>query len=56
MEPWCKSDITLQRLEGLIRRGLLCARTATEEWRLPSNEDVSPPPEGYIVSFARFHE
>ena len=23
---------------------------------LPSNEDVSSPPEGYVVSFARFHE
>ena len=56
MEPWCRSDVTLQRLEGLVRRGLLCARTATEEWRLPSNEDTSSPPEGYVVSFAHFHE
>ena len=56
MEPWCRSDITLQRLEGLIRRGLLCPWTTAEEWQLPGNEDVSLPPEGYVVSFARFHE
>ena len=56
MEPWCRSDITLQRLEGLIRSGLLCARTTTEEWRLPCDEDAPSPPNGYIVSFAHFHE
>ena len=56
MESWCRSDITLQRLEGLIHRGLLYPRTATEEWQLPSNEDVPSPPKGYVVSFARFHE
>ena len=56
MEPWCRSDITLQRLESLIRHGLLCARTATEEWRLPSDEDAMSPPDGYVVSFAHFHE
>ena len=56
MELWCRSDITLQRLEGLIRRGLLCPQTAANKWRLPGNEDVSSLPEGYVVSFARFHE
>ena len=56
MEPWCRSDITLQRLEGLVRRGLLCAWTAIVEWRLPGDEDVSSPPDGYVVSFAHFHE
>ena len=56
MEPWCRSDITLQRLEGLVRRGLLCARTATEEWRLLSDEDAPSLPDGYVVSFALFHE
>ena len=56
MEPWCRSDVTLQRLEGLVRRGLLCAQTTDEEWRLPSNEDVPSPLEGYVVSFAHFHE
>ena len=56
MEPWCRSDITPQRLEGLVRRGLLCPRTATEEWRLPGDEDEPSPPEGYVMSFAHFHE
>ena len=56
MEPWCRSDVTLQRLEGLVRCGPLCMRTNAEEWRLPGNEDVPSLPEGYIVSFAHFHE
>ena len=56
MEPWGRSSITPQRLEGLVHRGLLRPLTATEEWRLPSNEDKPSPPEGYVVSFARFHE
>ena len=56
MEPWCRSNITLQRLEDLIRRGLLCVRTTTEEWQLPSDEDALSPPNGYVVSFAHFHE
>ena len=56
MESWCRSDITLQCMEGHVHRGLLCAWTTTEEWRLPGNEDASSPPEGYVVSFAHFHE
>jgi len=56
MELWCRSDITLQHLEGLVRRGLLCARTTTEEWRLPGDEDALSPLDGYVVSFAHFHE
>ena len=56
MEPWCRSDITLQRLEGLVHRGLLCTRAVAEEWWLPGNEDAPSPPDGYIVSFAHFHE
>ena len=56
MEPWCRSDVTLQCLEGLVRRGLLCARTATEEWRLPGDEDAPSPPYGYVVSFTHFHK
>ena len=56
MEPWCRSDITLQRLEGQVRHGLLCPWTTVKEWQLPDNENVSSPPEGYVVSFAHFHE
>ena len=56
MELWCCSDITLQRLEGLIHHGLLCAWTTAKEWRLPDDEEVVSPPDGYVVSFAHFHE
>ena len=43
-------------MEGLIRRGLLHAWTSAEEWLLPSEEDLSSPPNGYVVSFTHFHE
>ena len=43
-------------MEGLVRRGLLYAWTATEEWQLPSEEYVSLAPDGYVVSFVHFHE
>ena len=56
MEPWCGSDITPQCLEGLVHCGLLCPLTAAEEWRLPGDEDASSSPDGYVVSFAHFHE
>ena len=56
MEPWCRSDVTLQRLEGLVSRGLLCAWTTVEEWWLPDNEEAPSLPDGYVVSFAHFHE
>ena len=56
MDLWCHSDITFQRMEGLVRHGLLRVRTLAEEWLLPGEEDVLSPPDGYVVSFARFHE
>ena len=56
MDPWCRSDITFQRMEGLVRRGLLRARTSAEEWLLPSEEELPSSPNGYVVSFAHFHE
>jgi len=43
-------------MEGLVRRGLLRARTSAEEWLLPGEEDLSSPPDGYVMSFAHFHE
>ena len=43
-------------MEGLIRRGLLRVRTSVEEWLLPGEEDLPSPPDGYVVSFAHFHE
>ena len=56
MDPGYKSNISTRCLEGLVHRGLLCAQTATEEWRLPGDEDALSPPDGYVVSFAHFHE
>ena len=56
MDLWCRSDITFQRMEGLVHRGLLRARTSAEEWLLPSEEDLPSPLDGYVVSFAYFHE
>ena len=56
MDPWCHSNITFQRMEGLVRRSLLRAWTSAEEWLLPSNEDSPSPPDSYMVSFAHFHE
>ena len=55
MDPWCRFDITFQRMEGLVHRGLLHVRTSDEEWLLPSNEDLPSPPDGYMVPFAQFH-
>jgi len=43
-------------MEGIIRRGLLLAWTLAEEWLLPGEEDLSSPPNGYVVSFTHFHE
>ena len=56
MDPWCHSDITFQCMEGLIRCGLLRVWTLAEEWLLPGDEDLSSLPNGYVVSFAHFHE
>jgi len=43
-------------MEGLVKKGLLHARTAAMEWIIPSGEDVPSPLDGYIVSFIPFHE
>ena len=55
MDLGYKSNISTRRLEGLVRRGLLRPLTAAEEWWLPDEEEPQPP-EGYVVSFAHFHE
>jgi hypothetical protein len=43
-------------MEGLIKKGLLHARVTGDEWIVPSDEDGSVVPNGYIVSFMHFHE
>ena len=32
------------------------SHSLAEEWLLPGEEDLSSPPDGYVVSFAHFHE
>ena len=56
MEPWCRSNITPQCLEGLVRHGLLRPLTTIEEWWLLGNEDEPSLPKGCVMSFAHFHE
>ena len=56
MDPWCRSDITFQRMEGLVHRGLLRAWTSAGQWLLPDEEDLSSLLDGYVVSFTHFHE
>ena len=56
MESWYRSDVTHACMEGLIKRGLLRGRTDAMEWLVPDHEDVPMRPDGYIISFAPFHE
>ena len=56
MEPWLRSDVFHAPMEGLVKKGLLHARTAAMEWIIPSGKDVPSPLDGYIVSFIPFHE
>ena len=43
-------------MEGLINHGLLRAWALAEEWLLPDEEELPSPLDGYVVSFAHFHE
>ena len=56
MEPWLRSDVLHVRMEGLVKKGLLHARTMTMEWIIPGGEDEPSPLDGYVVSFVPFHE
>ena len=56
MDPWCHSDITFQHMKGLVRCDLLRTQTSIKEWLLPGEEDLPSLPDGYVVSFAHFHE
>ena len=56
MDRWCCSDITFQCMEDLVHRSLLHMGTSVEEWLLLGDEDLPTPPDGYVVSFAHFHE
>ena len=56
MESWYHSNITHARMEDLVKRGLLCGRTDMVEWLVPGREEVPASPDGYVMSFAPFHE
>ena len=56
MESWYRFDVTHVHMEGLVKRGLLRGRTDMVEWLVPSREEVLAPLNGYIMSFAPFHE
>ena len=56
MESWYRSDVTHARIVGLLKCGLLRRRTDAMEWLVPGLVDVLMPSDGYIVSFAPFHE
>ena len=50
------SNVLHVRMEGLVKKGLLHARTAAMEWIVLGGEDVPSLPDGYAVSFIPFHE
>ena len=55
---WRPSIATERRLRDLEREGLLCPLTSLTrpEWIAPLVEHREPsPPEGYVVSFIKFH-
>jgi hypothetical protein len=43
-------------MEGLVNRDPLCVRTAAHEWTVLDGHDFPSSPDGYVVSFAHFHE
>jgi len=56
MESWYHFDVTHTCMEGLIKCGLLHGRTEVVEWLMPNHEEVLSLLDGYVVSFAPFHE
>jgi hypothetical protein len=56
MASWYRSDAGQACLGGLIKHGLLFPQSTAGEWLLPGREEVPAPRDGYVVSFAHFHE
>ena len=56
MDSWHRSNVTYVHMEGLVKHGLLHGRTDAVEWLVPSSEEASTPPDGYVISFVLFHE
>jgi hypothetical protein len=58
-DAWARSSMMEQKLEELVRDGLLRPRASRTqlEWRVsPSDHREPTPPEGYVVSFMAFYE
>jgi hypothetical protein len=56
--PWPRSTMTEARLLDLVNAGLLAPNPAEgpEEWQVPAVDHLEPePPQGYVVSFVKFH-
>ena len=49
------SNVLHVRMEGLVKKGILHARTAAMEWIVPGGEDVPSSLDGYVISFVPFH-
>ncbi|KAL6644063.1 hypothetical protein ACP70R_018829 [Stipagrostis hirtigluma subsp. patula] len=56
VEWWGPSTLTPEKMARLVRRRFLPEATKEQEWLLSAGEAVPAPPQGYVVSFARFHE
>ena len=56
MEKTMLDEALHVRMEGLVKRGLLRGRTDVAEWLMLGHEDAPAPPDGYVISFAPFHE
>jgi hypothetical protein len=56
MSNWTRSNVSCEQLLRLVEVGQLPPLTDVVEWRVPSDESVSCPPKGYVVSFVAFHE
>jgi hypothetical protein len=56
MVLWLPTDATHTRLDGLVAKGLLCPLTDAVEWIVPLSARVLAPTDGYVISFAHFHE
>jgi len=57
-DDWCPSSMTERWLLELEREGLLRRRTSLsspESIAPPANHREPQPPEGYVVSFVKFH-
>lgn len=53
---WYCSDVTNDHTSSLASCNLIYESTKAMEWMAPGDEDVSRPPNDYVVSFLLFHE